>query len=209
MQIYIEYGLNATIKNISSVKTEQCYAPVFFDDPIDIDKIEGYMTYIGSDSQTHASFDQATWEAYERAKEEERAREQAQKMLDDLSYKTVLDTATDEQALVMRPLYPMWQVDQVYKKGAYLQYGGKLYRVLQDHTSQADWTPDKAVSLYVNVADPQDPYPPFKKPTGAHDAYSKGDGITFEEKHYRSKIDGNVYSPAEYPAGWEIVEEEN
>lgn len=206
MQIYIEYGLNATIKNISSVKTEQCYAPVFFDDPIDIDKIEGYMTYIGSDSQTHASFDQATWEAYERAKEEERARKQAQAMLDKLSYKTVLDSATDDQALEMRPLYPEWQTGIEYTKGTFLQYDSILYRVLQDHTSQADWTPDKAVSLYVNVADPQDPYPPFKKPTGAHDAYSKGDWITFEEKHYRSKIDGNVYSPAESPDSWELVE---
>ena len=206
MQIYIEYGLNATIKNISSVKTEQCYAPVFFDDPIDIDKIEGYMTYIGSDSKTHASFDQATWEAYERAKEEERARKQAQAMLDKLSYKTVLDSATDDQALEMRPLYPEWQTGIEYTKGTFLQYDSILYRVLQDHKSQAHWTPDKAVSLYVNVADPQDPYPPFKKPTGAHDAYSKGDGITFEEKHYRSKIDGNVYSPAEYPDSWELVE---
>ncbi|WP_304585229.1 carbohydrate-binding protein [Dubosiella newyorkensis] len=167
------------------------------------------MTYIGSDSQTHASFDQATWEAYERAKEEERARKQAQAMLDKLSYKTVLDSATDDQALEMRPLYPEWQTGIEYTKGTFLQYDSILYRVLQDHKSQADWTPDKAVSLYVNVADPQDAYPPFKKPTGAHDAYSKGYGITFEEKHYRSKIDGNVYSPAEYPAGWEIVEEEN
>lgn len=206
MQIYIEYGLNATIKNISSVKTEQCYAPVFFDDPIDIDKIEGYMTYIGSDSQTHASFDQATWEAYERAKEEERARKQAQAMLDKPSYKTVLDSATDDQALEMRPLYPEWQTGIEYTKGTFLQYDSILYRVLQDHKSQADWTPDKAVSLYVNVADPQDAYPPFKKPTGAHDAYSKGYGITFEEKHYRSKIDGNVYSPAESPDSWELVE---
>lgn len=206
MQIYIEYGLNATIKNISSVKTEQCYAPVFFDDPIDIDKIEGYMTYIGSDSQTHASFDQATWEAYERAKEEERARKQAQAMLDKLSYKTVLDSATDDQALEMRPLYPEWQTGIEYTKGTFLQYDSILYRVLQDHTSQADWTPDKAVSLYVDIADPQDPFPPYKAPTGAHDAYSKGDGITFEEKHYRSKIDGNVYSPAESPDSWELVE---
>ncbi|WP_286209537.1 carbohydrate-binding protein [Dubosiella newyorkensis] len=190
MQIYIEYGLNATIKNISSVKTEQCYAPVFFDDPIDIDKIEGYMTYIGSDSQTHASFDQATWEAYERAKEEERARKQAQAMLDKLSYKTVLDSATDDQALEMRPLYPEWQTGIEYTKGTFLQYDSILYRVLQDHTSQADWTPDKAVSLYVNVADPQDPYPPFKKPTGAHDAYSKGDGITFEESITARKSTG-------------------
>ncbi len=190
MQIYIEYGLNATIKNISSVKTEQCYAPVFFDDPIDIDKIEGYMTYIGSDSQTHASFDQATWEAYERAKEEERARKQAQAMLDKLSYKTVLDSATDDQALEMRPLYPEWQTGIEYTKGTFLQYDSILYRVLQDNTSQADWTPDKAVSLYVNVADPQDPYPPFKKPTGAHDAYSKGDGITFEESITARKSTG-------------------
>jgi len=190
MQIYIEYGLNATIKNISSVKTEQCYAPVFFDDPIDIDKIEGYMTYIGSDSQTHASFDQATWEAYERAKEEERARKQAQAMLDKLSYKTVLDSATDDQALEMRPLYPEWQTGIEYTKGTFLQYDSILYRVLQDHTSQADWTPDKAVSLYVNVADPQDPSPPFKKPTGAHDAYSKGDGITFEESITARKSTG-------------------
>ena len=129
MQIYIEYGLNATIKNISSVKTEQCYAPVFFDDPIDIDKIEGYMTYIGSDSQTHASFDQATWEAYERAKEEERARKQAQAMLDKLSYKTVLDSATDDQALEMRPLYPEWQTGIGYTKGTFLQYDSILYRV--------------------------------------------------------------------------------
>lgn len=207
MQIYIEYGLNATIKNISSVKTEQCYAPVFFDDPIDIDKIEGYMTYIGSDSQTHASFDQATWEAYERAKEEERARKQAQAMLDKLSYKTVLDSATDDQALDMRPLYPEWQTGIEYTKGKYLQYDSILYRVLQDHTSQADWTPDKAVSLYVNVADPQDPYPPYKAPTGAHDAYMNGQGVTFEGKRYTCLADGTVRDPAQLPSAWEIVEE--
>lgn len=209
MQIYIEYGLNATIKNISSIKTEQCYAPVFFDDPIDLDRIEGYTTYIDPDGQTRAVFDQAAWEAHSKAKEEEKARKRAQEMLDKLSYKTVLDSATDDQALDMRPLYPEWQTGIKYKNGTYLQYNSVLYRVLQDHKSQADWTPDKAVSLYVNVADPKDPYPPYKAPTGAHDAYKKGDCVTFEGKHYRSKIDGNVHSPAEYPAGWEIVEEED
>ena len=207
MEVYIEYGENATVKNLSTVRTEQCYAPVLFDGPVDFDKLAGYMTYIGPDGKSHAEFYQATWEAHVKAKEEAIARKQAQEMLDQLSYKTVLESATDDQALEMRPLYSEWQTGVEYTKGAYLQYNSILYRVLQDHTSQADWTPDKAVSLYVNVADPQDPYPPFKKPTGAHDAYSKGDGITFEEKHYRSKIDGNVYSPAEYPAGWEIVEE--
>ena len=206
MQVYIEYGSGAKIKNLSTIKTDQCYAPVFFDGLVDIEKLAGYLTYIGPDGTVHASFDPQTWEDYQAEQREIKAREQAQKMLNDLSYKTVLDNATDEQALIMRPLYPVWQTGIKYTKGAYVNYNNVLYKVLQDHTSQSDWTPDQAVSLYVDVANPQDSYPPFKKPTGAHDAYSKGDGITFEEKHYLSKIDGNVYSPAESPDSWELVE---
>ena len=37
----------------------------------------------------------------------------------------------------------------------------------------------------------------------AHDAYKKGDKITFNGKHYISLIDANVYSPTAYPAGWQ------
>lgn len=43
-------------------------------------------------------------------------------------------------------------------------------------------------------------------PTGAHDAYQSGDEVTFEGAVYRSVIDANVWSPADYPAGWELVE---
>ena len=49
----------------------------------------------------------------------------------------------------------------------------------------------------------EDTIPEFVQPTGAHDAYNKGDKVTFEGKHYISLIDGNVYSPAAYPAGWQ------
>ncbi len=52
-------------------------------------------------------------------------------------------------------------------------------------------------------------YPEWKQPLGAHDAYKTGDRVTFEGKVYESTIDGNVWSPAVYPAGWtEVVVEE-
>lgn len=65
----------------------------------------------------------------------------------------------------------------------------------------ADWTPDITPAMFVVVS--PDEWPEFVQPTGAHDAYKKGDKVTFEGKHYISLIDGNVYSPTAYPAGWQ------
>ena len=92
-------------------------------------------------------------------------------------------------------------VDHAYVVDERLQYKNILYRVVQAHTSQADWTPDITPALFVVVS--LDEWPEFVQPTGAHDAYKKGDKVTFEGKHYISLIDGNVYSPAAYPAGWQ------
>lgn len=108
---------------------------------------------------------------------------------------------TDEDALQAVELFPQWVVEHAYVVGERLQYNGVLYRVAQAHTSQADWTPDITPALFVVVS--LDEWPEFVQPTGAHDAYNKGDKVTFEGKHYISLIDGNVYSPATYPAGWQ------
>ena len=108
---------------------------------------------------------------------------------------------TDEDALQAVELFPQWVVDHAYVVGERLQYKSVLYRVVQAHTSQTDWTPDKTPALFVVVS--LDEWPEFVQPTGAHDAYKKGDKVTFEGKHYISLIDGNVYSPAAYPAGWQ------
>ncbi|MCC7462915.1 MAG: hypothetical protein IT480_10705 [Gammaproteobacteria bacterium] len=48
-------------------------------------------------------------------------------------------------------------------------------------------------------------YPAWAQPAGAHDAYKTGDIVTFNDQVWRSKINANVYSPAAYPAGWELV----
>ena len=53
--------------------------------------------------------------------------------------------------------------------------------------------------------EPADEWPEFKQPTGAHDAYYTGDKITYNGKHYICKMDGCVWPPDVYPAGWQEV----
>ena len=48
-------------------------------------------------------------------------------------------------------------------------------------------------------------WPTWVQPTGAHDCYNTGDKVTYNGQHYVSKINGNVWSPEAYPAGWEAV----
>ena len=118
---------------------------------------------------------------------------------------------SDEQALEVATMYDTWQIGKAYKTGDFLIYGEnsvgdpQLYKVIQEHTSQADWTPDAAVSLYVAIGLDDSGYPVWSQPSGAHDAYNKGDIVDYNGTLYKSIIDGNVYSPDEYPQGWEIV----
>lgn len=62
----------------------------------------------------------------------------------------------------------------------------------------------------VITPEPEEPnissYPDFIQPTGAHDAYNIGDIVKYNGILYRSLINGNVYSPDTYPAGWEVYE---
>lgn len=46
----------------------------------------------------------------------------------------------------------------------------------------------------------------FVQPTGAHDAYNKGDKVRYNGKVYRSLINANVWSPDILPSAWELVE---
>lgn len=117
-------------------------------------------------------------------------------------------TLTDELALECVRLYRSWTPGKEYKTGEFLTYGAnsvgdpQLYKVVQNHTSQADWTPDVTQSLYDAIGLDDDGYPVWSKPTGAHDAYNAGDIVNYNGVLYKSVIDGNTYSPEEYPAGW-------
>ena len=110
-----------------------------------------------------------------------------------------LDDAT---ALDAMALYLLWKTDVAYAIGQRVRYGDKLYKCVQAHTSQGDWMPSATPALWVRVS--VEEWPEWVQPTGAHDAYAKGDKVTYKGKRYISLIDGNTYSPDAYPAGWEM-----
>lgn len=120
-------------------------------------------------------------------------------------------TLTDEKAMEVVAVFDPWVIGKTYEVGDFLTYGvngvgdPQLYKVNQKHTSQADWLPDVNHALYTAVGLDDSGYPVWSQPTGAHDAYSTGDIVNYNGTLYQSLIDGNVYSPDAYPAGWEEV----
>ena len=113
----------------------------------------------------------------------------------------------DEQASKIPLMYPSWNDDPygyVYKIDERREYNEVLYKCLQSHDKQINREPDKAVSLWVKTY--TEKYPQWVQPTGAHDAYGKGDGVTYNGVKYESLIDANVWSPDDYPSGWSLVE---
>ena len=114
----------------------------------------------------------------------------------------------DDDALEAVELFPKWEVGVAYSVCERVQYNGKLYKVVQAHTSQADWTPDVVPALFTEVAKPGE-IPVWKQPTGAQDAYNKGNKVWYPDVNttvYESVIDSNVWSPNDYPQGWKVVE---
>ena len=107
-------------------------------------------------------------------------------------------TLDDETALTGVELFPRWTIGRSYAVGDRVQHGGILYKCVQAHTSQADWTPDSTPALWVTVS--LDEYPEWVQPTGAHDAYNTGDKVSYNGKHYVCTVDANVYAPDVH--GW-------
>ena len=115
------------------------------------------------------------------------------------------ESLPDEDALEAVKLFPVWAADTAYTTDERVQYGEKLYRCVQSHASQAEWTPDATPALWTEVAKPGE-IPVWKQPTGAQDAYMRGDKVHYPTKDdpvYISTVDNNVWSPDVY--GWSLV----
>ena len=105
-------------------------------------------------------------------------------------------------------LYPEWiamkayAVDEIVKYGVNADGETQLYKVIQAHTSQEDWKPDVTASLYKAIGFTDDGVSIWTQPLGSHDAYAKGDVVSFEDQLWISTVDGNVWQPGVY--GWEL-----
>ena len=112
-------------------------------------------------------------------------------------------------------LYPKWKaglsvvVDDIYR------VQNTLYKVVQAHTTQADWTPPQVPALFTPVA-AAGVVPEWVQPTGAQDAYAVGDQVTHDNPNdggnvwlYKSKIAANTTEPGRdstFDRYWQPVE---
>ena len=119
-------------------------------------------------------------------------------------------TLPEEQALEVAVMYPEWAAGRSYAAGDILRHGTnsvgdpQLYKVVQAHTSQADWLPEATPALYDPFGLDESGYPLWSQPAGAHDAYNQGDIVDYNGTLYKSLVDGNVWTPGAYPQGWEV-----
>lgn len=106
---------------------------------------------------------------------------------------------TIEQYNLQFPILP--DTGQV-KRGEIYTYNNEVLRVVQSHNraTVSHYDPKDVPALY--LFRPVSGCPAWKQPTGAHDAYNKGDCVTFNGSTYESIINANVWSPTGYPAGW-------
>ena len=114
--------------------------------------------------------------------------------------------ATDEEAVNAPYIFPAWDGDGVqYETGDRVQFDGKAYKVLQAHTSQAEWTPAAAVSLFAEILIPDPEVIPEWEQPGSTNPYMKGDKVKHNGKTWISDVDNNVWEPGVY--GWSEVTE--
>jgi len=116
---------------------------------------------------------------------------------------TETEELTDEEALAVAALFPTWasKIEEAVAVGDRLWYDGKLWKVIQAHTAASEWTPDTAVSLFVEVSIEE--WPEWRQPVGSEDAYALGAHVSHNGSHWESTIPANVYEPGVY--GWTEV----
>lgn len=98
-----------------------------------------------------------------------------------------------------------WAFPVQYKEKSVCRHGGKLFRCLQAHASQENWTPDASPSLWKEIGDPTGAWPAWSQPIGAVDVYGLGDKVTHSGKHWVSTEANNAWEPGVF--GWEEVTE--
>lgn len=115
----------------------------------------------------------------------------------------------DDEAAKVGALFPKWMPGTAYQTGERISdEKGNLYRVVQDHTAQADWPMDQTPALYTPLgvtAEKPEEIPEWRQPLGSEDAYHAGDRVKYEGKVYESTVDNNVWAPGVY--GWTEVAE--
>ena len=119
----------------------------------------------------------------------------------------IISQMTDEEATERPILFPNWKIGVSYTAGARVRYGGRIFKVLQAHTSTEEWTPSRAPSLFAEILTSENGEPQEWVQPNSTNPYLTGDKVIFNGQIYESLIDNNVWSPANYPEGWQLIQE--
>lgn len=120
----------------------------------------------------------------------------------------IISNMTDEEAIERPILFANWKPGISYTVGTRIRYGGRIFKVIQAHTSLEEWTPSRAPSLFAEILTSEDGEPQEWQQPSSTNPYLTGDKVIYEGKVYESLIDNNVWNPIDYPNGWrEIIEE--
>lgn len=117
-------------------------------------------------------------------------------------------SAPDDKAYRYPSLFPAWKAGTDYAKDDRVECGGKLWKCLQPHKATDDWSPvaDGTEALWVEIAAPGE-YREIKSGMLSTEAFAIGEIGWYQTKDnlYRSLIDANVWTPDDFPSGWEKV----
>lgn len=132
---------------------------------------------------------------------------EAQKAMEmlNMDFQAQVQTLSDEQALQVQSVFPVWQTDVDYVVDFKVRHNDILYKVLQAHHSQSDWTPDVAVSLFAKVLVGQDEEILEWVQPDSTNPYMTGNKVIYNGVVYECVIDNNIWSPEDYPEGWKEV----
>jgi len=108
------------------------------------------------------------------------------------------DSLTAEEIESIAGLFIPWSVGSDVDIGDIRKYQSKIYKCVQSHTTQVDWTPDITPALWLVVSAPGI-IPEWIQPTGSHDAYAIDDLVTHNSIVWKSTIAANTTVPGDNP----------
>ena len=125
------------------------------------------------------------------------------------TYRNAIELAVpsldDKTASTSADLFPKLKEDgSLVKAGTRINWNGKLKRAAVDLWDRPENNPDNAPSIWEDIAY-REGYRIIPETITAGLAFAKDECGWWEDALYKSLIDNNVWTPAAYPAGWEIV----
>lgn len=118
---------------------------------------------------------------------------------------TAMTGTDDKTASAAVELLPTMKYDGGFiKAGTRINHGGELKRAAVDLWDTEANNPGNAPSLWEDIAY-RDGIRIIPTTITATAAFAQGERGWWQDKLYESRINANVYTPEQYPAGWEEV----